>query len=146
MSSDEQAVQAAHQRAVTLTEQRRYDEASVYFSNALAHAPGDVALIGDYVTSILQAVEEEATQSDRPAALDKLNWCLAFLLEQATQVAPDDIAGVLELRNEVVQRLEALTAQAAAAQEPDPESVALEKELRQGVKAGFVVNWAQSPD
>ncbi len=113
----------AYASALSLRDQGRLEEATFYFINALARAPGSVNIIAEYAAT----VREMARQSDAAEAARKLEWVEAFVRERIAHVDPQEIPSLLTLAAAVNGQRESLARPAEAA--IDQEETVLAEQL-----------------
>lgn len=86
----------SHERALNAQRNNDIELASMYFMNALSFSPGNINIIRDYVSMIINRANEDTTLSYSTfEALDN------FLNAQVMTVIPDDLPKILELRSEL---------------------------------------------
>ena len=86
----------SHERALNAQRNNDIELASMYFMNALSFSPGNINIIRDYVSMIINRANEDTTLPyDTFDALDN------FLNAQIMTVKPDDLPKIWELRSEL---------------------------------------------
>lgn len=119
----------AYKIANDLSEQNKYKEASYYFINALAKAPGEIQIIKNYADTLFKLVTVSHCQGDIEEAFRQFEWLEMFLMDRLTFVRTEDVPQIIDLASNYAKNKTSLfpTPEDFA----DPEEKRLEEKLNQ---------------